>query len=214
MNEMPPHGHGLRHQQGNPRYPNHRGQGRSNGRSEKEKLLLRLRKVEGQVRGLQRMVDEDRYCVDILDQVAAVRAALGRIALNLLADHTRGCVSGAIHSGQGQDAVSELIEVVDRLADRQDGSLPLPVAADDRPWPAANDRGGTMMEKVTLTIQGMSCGHCVMAVSKALKGLTGVADAQVEIGSAVVTYDPGQVGLEKIKEAVSEEGYEVVGASA
>ncbi|MCG0239090.1 MAG: cation transporter [Firmicutes bacterium] len=68
------------------------------------------------------------------------------------------------------------------------------------------------MTKVTLKIEGMSCGHCVKAVTEALKGLAGVTDAEVSIGSATVTFDPGQVSLDRIKAAVEEEGYRVVSA--
>lgn len=69
------------------------------------------------------------------------------------------------------------------------------------------------MATVTLKIQGMSCGHCVHAVSKALKGLPGVEDAKVEIGSAVVQYDPTQVTVEKLKGAIQDQGYDVVGVA-
>lgn len=68
------------------------------------------------------------------------------------------------------------------------------------------------MAVVTLKINGMSCGHCVKSVDGALKGLPGVTKAEVAIGSAVVEYEPGQVDVAKLKEAVEEEGYDVVGA--
>lgn len=82
---------------------------------DKAGLLDRLRKIEGQIRGLQRMVEEDRYCVDILVQIAAVRAALGRVALQVLEAHTRGCLAAAIRRGEGDAAVQELMTVLDRL---------------------------------------------------------------------------------------------------
>ncbi len=75
-------------------------------------LLARLRKIEGQVRGVQRMVEEDRYCVDILIQLAAIKAAVGRVGLSLLESHTRGCVAQALKSGDNSAAVDELLEVV------------------------------------------------------------------------------------------------------
>ena len=59
----------------------------------KANLLTRLKRIEGQVRGISRMVEEDKYCVDILIQIAAVKAALNKVGLVLLEDHTRGCVS-------------------------------------------------------------------------------------------------------------------------
>jgi copper chaperone CopZ len=65
------------------------------------------------------------------------------------------------------------------------------------------------MERVALKIEGMSCGHCVRAVDQVLKSLTGVQVEQVGVGSAVVSYDPAAVTPEQIREAISEEGYEV-----
>lgn len=82
----------------------------------KTDLLGRLRRIEGQVRGLQRMIEEDRYCIDVLTQVAAARSALARVGLTLLESHTRGCVAKAIRDdGDGTDAVDELLDVVARF---------------------------------------------------------------------------------------------------
>lgn len=75
-------------------------------------LLQRLRKVEGQVRGVQRMVEEDRYCVDVLVQLAAIRSAVQAVGLSLLESHVRGCVAGALQHGDGERAVAELLEVL------------------------------------------------------------------------------------------------------
>ena len=76
----------------------------------KEGLQKRLRRVEGQVRGLQRMVDEDRYCIEILEQVAAATKALQAVALELLDDHMAHCVSDAARTG-GAEATEKLNEV-------------------------------------------------------------------------------------------------------
>jgi DNA-binding FrmR family transcriptional regulator len=78
----------------------------------------RLRRIEGQVRGLQRMVDEDAYCVDILTQVAAVQTALEQVAVNVLDAHVRGCVADAV-SEDGAEAgekLDELMAAVRRFA--------------------------------------------------------------------------------------------------
>ena len=85
-------------------------------RDDKAGLQKRLNRIEGQVRGLGRMVDEDRYCIDILTQISAVRSALDAVAIRLLRDHTHGCVQTAIRSGRGDEAIEELIEVVEKFA--------------------------------------------------------------------------------------------------
>ena len=81
----------------------------------KEDLLGRLRKIEGQVRGLQRMVDQDKYCIDILTQVNSVSAALRAVGMGLLDDHVRHCVRESIEQGDGDAKVEELMAAVARL---------------------------------------------------------------------------------------------------
>lgn len=82
---------------------------------DKDKVLARLRRIEGQVRGLQKMVEEDRYCIDVLTQVGAVKAALESVSLTLLEDHMEHCVADAIKSGDGSKKVRELSAAVQRL---------------------------------------------------------------------------------------------------
>jgi DNA-binding FrmR family transcriptional regulator len=79
-------------------------------------LLQRLTRVEGQVRGIARMIEQQRYCVDVLTQVSAVHAALDAVAMQLLEDHTRGCVQTAVKSGRGEQSIGELMTVVRKLA--------------------------------------------------------------------------------------------------
>lgn len=83
----------------------------------KDQLKGRLRRVEGQVRGIERMVDEDRYCIEVLTQIGAVQAALDKVALGLLDDHARHCVIGAEESKQA-DRADELMSAVGRLMRR------------------------------------------------------------------------------------------------
>jgi copper chaperone CopZ len=66
-----------------------------------------------------------------------------------------------------------------------------------------------MMERVSLTLEGMTCDHCVRAVNQALRSVPGIQVEQVEVGSAIVAYDPAAVKLEKIREVISGEGFEV-----
>ena len=83
----------------------------------KSSCLQRLRRIEGQVRGLARMVEDDRYCIDIVTQIAAARAALRRAEEEILSDHVAHCVEHAIASGDQADQrrkVGELIDVLSR----------------------------------------------------------------------------------------------------
>lgn len=83
----------------------------------KASVQKRLQRIEGQVRGLSRMVEEDRYCIDIVTQISAVRAALRRAEEEILRDHVAHCVEGAIASGNRADQrrkVAELMEVLER----------------------------------------------------------------------------------------------------
>jgi len=84
-------------------------------RSHKPQVKTRLRRIEGQIRGVQKMVDEDRYCIDALTQVGVVKAALDAVALLLLQDHTEHCVVEAIQAGDGSQKVREFNEAVERL---------------------------------------------------------------------------------------------------
>ena len=83
----------------------------------KDQLKSRLRRVEGQVRGIERMVDEDRYCIDILTQITAIQAALDKVALGLLDDHARHCVLGGEQAKQ-EERTEELMSAVGRLMRR------------------------------------------------------------------------------------------------
>lgn len=87
--------------------------------ADKESLARRLARIEGQVRGIARMVDEDRYCIDVLTQISAVQAALDKVALGLLDGHARHCLVGG-HGGPSDpdDQVEELMGAVGRLLSR------------------------------------------------------------------------------------------------
>lgn len=83
----------------------------------KDQLLTRLRRIEGQVRGIQGMVGDDRYCIDVLTQVAAVQAALDKVALGLLDGHARTCVIGA-DADEQDGRTAEMMAAVGRLLRR------------------------------------------------------------------------------------------------
>ena len=82
-------------------------------------LLNRLRRIEGQVRGIARLVEEEAYCLDVLQQVEAMTAAADGVALLLLEDHIDGCLAHAIQTGQGQPYVDEVMTVVRRAMGRR-----------------------------------------------------------------------------------------------
>lgn len=86
---------------------------------DKHDLVTRLRRVEGQARGIARLIDEEAYCLDVLQQVEALTAAADQVALLLLEDHISGCLAHAIETGQGQPYVDEVMTVVRRAMGRR-----------------------------------------------------------------------------------------------
>ena len=81
---------------------------------DKDDLTKRLRRIAGQVNGVERMVDEERYCIDILTQISAVRSALDRVAIAVLDDHARHCVDAA-SAGKSEERTTEMMDAVARL---------------------------------------------------------------------------------------------------
>jgi DNA-binding FrmR family transcriptional regulator len=84
----------------------------------KDQLQARLKRIEGQVRGVQGMVAEDRYCIDVLTQISAIQAALDKVALGLLDDHARHCVIGGAAEGSAGERTGEMMTAVGRLLRR------------------------------------------------------------------------------------------------
>jgi DNA-binding FrmR family transcriptional regulator len=87
-------------------------------KDDKAALVKRLHRIEGQVRGIERMVEEERYCIDVLTQIAAVTTALESVGLKLLEDHVEHCVAGALASGDATEAATksqELLAAVQRF---------------------------------------------------------------------------------------------------
>jgi DNA-binding FrmR family transcriptional regulator len=86
---------------------------------DRDALIRRLHRIEGQVRGIERMLEEDRYCIDVLTQISAVNTALESLAFKILDEHVRHCVAGALRSGDEHEAATktkELLEAVQRFA--------------------------------------------------------------------------------------------------
>jgi CsoR family transcriptional regulator, copper-sensing transcriptional repressor len=82
----------------------------------KDRILTRLRRIEGQARGLQRMVEEDKYCIDIVTQISSVQAALEQVSLLLMEEHMQHCMTEAIQNGNGDEKIAEVMEVLRRFA--------------------------------------------------------------------------------------------------
>jgi DNA-binding FrmR family transcriptional regulator len=87
--------------------------------ADKERLVKRLHRIEGQVRGIERMIEDDRYCIDVITQISAVTTALESVAFQILDEHVNHCVAGALASGDPAEAEAksqELLEAVHRFA--------------------------------------------------------------------------------------------------
>ncbi|MFP3846067.1 metal-sensing transcriptional repressor [Priestia filamentosa] len=83
---------------------------------DKTQLITRLKRIEGQVRGIQNMIEDERYCVDILTQISAINSAMKNVGLQLLEKHAQSCVSNAIKEGNGNEAIEELMDVFKRFS--------------------------------------------------------------------------------------------------
>lgn len=83
----------------------------------KKDLVDRLKRIEGQIRGIQKMIEEDRYCIDVLYQISASRAALKKIGMQMIRNHTRACVANAIKAEQGDAAIDELLQLLDKFTE-------------------------------------------------------------------------------------------------
>jgi DNA-binding FrmR family transcriptional regulator len=87
--------------------------------ADKARILNRLRRMEGQVRGVQRMVEDDQYCIDVLTQISAIMAAARQVGMLVLEDHIRGCVIGGArhqhHGGDPEETLTELTQAIERF---------------------------------------------------------------------------------------------------
>lgn len=83
---------------------------------EKKQMANRLKRIEGQVRGLQKMIEEDRYCVDVLVQISAIQAALNKVGYTVMERHTKTCVADAIRTGNGEESIEELMKVIEQFS--------------------------------------------------------------------------------------------------
>jgi DNA-binding FrmR family transcriptional regulator len=84
----------------------------------KDQLLTRMRRIEGQVRGIAKMVEDDRYCIDVLTQISAIQAALDKVGLGLLDGHARHCMREGAEDGRSDEMATEMMAAVGRLMKR------------------------------------------------------------------------------------------------
>ncbi len=82
---------------------------------DKELLIKRLKRVEGQVKGIQKMVEDDRYCIDILTQISAVRSAINKVGTIILENHIKGCVVNSIKEDNSEEMIEELMKTIDKF---------------------------------------------------------------------------------------------------
>lgn len=94
----------------------HKHPSKPRSKDEIQATVNRLKRIEGQVRGIQKMVEEDRYCVDILVQISAINAALKKVGYSITERHIKHCVSDAILSGKGDETIEELMEVMKQFS--------------------------------------------------------------------------------------------------
>ena len=123
-------------------------------------LLQRLTRIEGQVRGIARMIEQKRYCVDVLNQVSAVHAALDAVSTRLLEDHMGGCVQSAIKTGGGKQAIGELLCIMHKLSHwpRQLALRPSPVPE----LPPGFGSVGLATKKLAVRKVGLHHAFCVV----------------------------------------------------
>ena len=169
----------------------------------KDDYLKRLRRIEGQVRGLQRMVEDDKYCIDILTQVSAVTKALQAVALGLLDEHLRHCVADAVAAGGP--------EADEKVARGQRGHRPARPVLTPRPVRPRRHP----MSTATYTVTGMTCGHCVASVTEEVTEVPGVTAVDVELASGAVTVTSEQpLDDDAVRAAVEEAGYKLAEPTA
>ncbi|MBL4950669.1 metal-sensing transcriptional repressor [Neobacillus sp. OS1-32] len=85
-------------------------------KDEKQAIINRLKRIEGQVRGIQKMVEDDRYCIDILVQISSIQSALKQVGFSITERHIKHCVSDAIKAGEGNETIEELMTVMKQFS--------------------------------------------------------------------------------------------------
>src|SRR5699024_4092536 len=168
---------------------------------EKQSVINRLKRIEGQVRGIQRMVEEDRYCVDILVQISAINAALKKVGFSVAERHTKHCVSDAVQTGNGHEAIDELMEVMKQYSKK--GRI---LSMNE-----AQQQNEVNQQHKQLGVTGMTCAACSNRIEKTLNKMEGV-EAQVNVTTerATIDYDSDKTSIEDITNKIENVGYGVL----
>ena len=168
--------------------------------------LKRLRRIEGQVRGIQRMVEEEKYCIDILTQVSAATKALQALALGLLDDHMAHCLVDAARQG-GAEAGAEAQGGLRRhRPPREVLTLRAPPHVPST-FPS-HVPGAPMSETTSYTVTGMTCEHCAASVTEEISEISGVEDVAVVVETGAVTVTSATpLDESAVRAAVEEAGY-------
>lgn len=82
---------------------------------DKDMLIKRLNRIEGQVKGIQKMVEEERYCIDILTQISAIRSAINKVGSIILENHIKGCVANSIKEDNSEESIAEIMKTIDKF---------------------------------------------------------------------------------------------------
>jgi copper chaperone len=191
--------------------------------SDKEAYLRRLKRTEGQVRGIARMVDEDTYCIDILTQVPAVTKALRALralSLGLVEEHVVGATAEPDPALRAEAIDVKVTEARMRSAACCASGNPTHhhTVGLVTPRPSTDKEPTMSTVSTTVNVSGMTCGHCVSSVSEELEALAGVETVDVDLNaggvSTVTITSTEELSSAEIGEAVAEAGYLVVANEA
>ena len=168
--------------------------------SGKDDYLRRLRRIEGQARGLQKMVEDEKYCIDILTQVSAMTSALQSVALGLLDDHLSHCVLRPPPRAG-------------RRPTRRSKKRPARSPAWSAPSPSPDTGESRMSVTAEYVVTGMTCQHCVSSVSEEVERRKRRHRVRVDLESGqLVVISDDEIPFEAIEAAVDEAGYSVAAA--
>ena len=146
-----------------------------------KRIKTRVNRIAGQVSGIQRMLEEERYCVEILNQIAAVRSALDALGIEVLMRHLESCVLD--HDAAGRSLPGEAHD--ERAARRRSANGPLPI-------PEITKRRKVEMMETTFTAPGISCQGCANTIEQALARIPDVAGVTVDVPNKTVTVSHGE----------------------